>query len=97
MYEIIEPGFEYFEWDENKNQINIQKHMIDFDDAKLVLRHPHFGRPVVRNQENRIIAIGYIDNLEITIVYTVRGIACRIISARRARKHEREACHTLYG
>ncbi|PXX42579.1 ribonuclease toxin BrnT of type II toxin-antitoxin system [Undibacterium pigrum] len=29
-----------FEWDENKNQINIRKHGIDFSDAADIFKHP---------------------------------------------------------
>ena len=29
-----------FEWNENKNRINIQKHGIDFNDAIEIFKHP---------------------------------------------------------
>lgn len=29
-----------FEWDENKNKSNIEKHGIDFNDAKIIFSNP---------------------------------------------------------
>jgi uncharacterized DUF497 family protein len=40
--------------------------------------------------ESRYLAIGLYRGREITVVYTVRDEKIRLISARRARKNERE-------
>ncbi len=41
--------------------------------------------------EDRWITIGRVDEFEIVVVYTLRMEAIRIISARKADRHEREA------
>lgn len=84
-----------FEWDDNKEQINIKKHGIDFETASHVFdgyyvdiydeKHSDF--------EDRYIAIGIINQITciVTVVYTERGDnTIRIISARKATKEERE-------
>jgi uncharacterized DUF497 family protein len=40
--------------------------------------------------EQRWITIGLVDGVEIAVAYTVRGEAIRLISARKAERHERE-------
>ena len=40
--------------------------------------------------EKRYIGIGIVDDLVLTVIYTLRGETCRIISARRAKRHERK-------
>ena len=40
--------------------------------------------------EKRILAIGLLEDVEITVIYTTRGETIRIISARRARRNERK-------
>lgn len=80
-----------FEWDEDKNQINIEKHGIHFDDAKEIFKSPVYE--FVSNQwhgESRNLAVGLLEGVEITIIYTMRGESFCIISARVARKNERE-------
>ena len=47
--------------------------------------------------EMRIAAVGLVEGVELYIVYTMRGENCRIISARRANRHEREAYRQAFG
>ena len=85
-----------FEWDDNKEQINIAKHGIDFttaarvfeDDTRLDLYDEAHS-----DAEDRYITIGEINGVAIIIfvVYTERGDAIRLISARKATKQERRA------
>ena len=79
-----------FEWDENKNQLNIEKHGIDFIDAAKMIDDGHvfIGFSSYEN-EQRFIATGIIEARYITVVYTMRCEITRIISARVARKKER--------
>lgn len=82
-----------FEWDEEKNRINIEQHGIDFKDAlevffdkdRIILtddREKYF--------ESREICIGKIGkSIIITSVFTDRNDKIRIISARKANKRER--------
>ena len=83
-----------FEWDDNKEQINIKKHGMDFETASRVFdgyyvdiydeKHSDF--------EDRYLAIGMVNQIAciVTVVYTERGERIRIISARKATKEERE-------
>jgi uncharacterized protein len=82
-----------FEWDERKNEINKDKHGIDFDEATEVFYEPLVLHQSDRNDEERWIATGYSNNRLITVVFAWRGDAIRIISARRARKNEERAYH----
>jgi uncharacterized protein len=79
-----------FEWDEGKRQANLAKHYIDFQDAKRVFGGPVFERIESRHGEDRIFAIGVMEDIEIVVVYVMRGKRRRIISARRAHQDERQ-------
>ena len=77
-----------FEWDESKRQANLAKHHIDFRDAKRVFDGPVFERTDRRRGEDRVFAIGLMEDIEIVVVYGMRGKRRRIISARRAHRNE---------
>jgi uncharacterized DUF497 family protein len=86
-----------FEWDEGKRLANVAKHGIDFYDVLEVFASPHLeieARPT--NGEPRRLAVGLLDGRLVTIVFTHRGEAIRIISARRARHGERRQYQALY-
>jgi uncharacterized protein len=81
-----------FEWDENKNKINVSKHGLDFETVKLVF-FDHSRKTSVDERkdygEKRFITIGREFNTIIVVVYTFRGDKVRIISARLANEYER--------
>ncbi len=80
-----------FEWDNAKNSANTRKHGIDFADVPDIFNHPMLIMLDDRKDygEERWIAIGWIHALVGVVVYTVRqGDVIRIISARKATKHE---------
>jgi uncharacterized protein len=77
-----------FDWDTRKNELNLAKHGIDFDDATEVFYGPILLRRSDRNDEERWIAIGHSGDRLIAVVFTRRKDVLRIISARRARKNE---------
>jgi uncharacterized DUF497 family protein len=79
-----------FEWDERKRQANLAKHHIDFQDVMRVFDGPVFERVDTRQGEERVVAIGSIEGVEIVVVYVTRGQRRRIISARRAHRNERQ-------
>ena len=79
-----------FEWDESKRRANLAKHLIDFEDAIQVFDGPVIKKAQRRNGEMRILAIGLIHEVEIVVVYVMRGECRRIISARRAHRDERQ-------
>ena len=81
-----------FEWDEHKNQANIAKHGIDFNDAKNIFLDPHRAERVDNRQdygEIRFQTIGMVEGTLLFVAYTYRNENTRIISARRAGHHER--------
>ncbi|MBR2766318.1 MAG: BrnT family toxin [Blautia sp.] len=79
------------EWDENKNQINIEKHGISFETAALVFadeeRIEYYDR-LHSTDEDRYVVIGCVQGI-LFVVYTMRGDAARLISARMANSTER--------
>lgn len=78
-----------FEWDEEKNKINIKKHKVSFEKAVRVFLDPmHLEVPDPYEFEERWDAIGFADSV-LFVVYTERrGDVIRIISARKAEKEE---------
>ncbi len=91
--DIVTKDFISFEWDENKRLSNIQKHGIDFEDAVEALYEQHIEIPSDQNGEVRIRAICPFMERLVTVVYTMRGETCRIISVRAARKNEQQLFH----
>jgi uncharacterized protein len=79
------------EWNEDKAASNRRKHGIDFDDAIEIFFGTSLLRRSDRNTEERWLAIGETEGSVVTVVFTWRGDALRIISARRARKNEKRA------
>jgi uncharacterized protein len=82
-----------FEWDSAKNIANLAKHGVDFDDAIRIFDGPVLEQIDTRREygEERIAAVGMTNEVELFVVYTWRGPNRRIISARKANRHEREA------
>ena len=77
-----------FEWDNQKRELNLAKHGIDFDSAIEIFHGPIILRRSDRNNEERWTALGYSDDRLVVVVFTRRADVIRIISARRARKNE---------
>jgi uncharacterized DUF497 family protein len=80
----------HFIWDENKRQSNLKKHGLDFADAEKV-----FAGPLVLFEDNRhdydeqrMIAIGLLEDLVVLIVHVESDEHIRIISMRKADHHE---------
>ena len=82
-----------FEWDENKNKNkkNTRKHKVNFEEAKTVFDDPDaIEFEASRNGEYRLIRIGKsAAKFILLVVYTVRGLLVRLISARQASIDER--------
>ncbi len=82
-----------FEWDEDKNQENIRKHGFDFADAWEIFEAPMRTALDTREDygEGRWNGIGLLGNRIVVLVFTERGEdTIRIISLRKALKHERK-------
>jgi uncharacterized DUF497 family protein len=81
-----------FTWDPDKNLTNIRRHGIAFQDAARIFDGPTVERVDDRFEydEVRIYAIGLVNGIEISVVYTDRASDERqLISAWRAEPHER--------
>lgn len=84
-----------FEWDDEKERKNIAKHGIAFRTAILVFEDQNrleWYDEAHSLDEDRYLTIGEIGGtfMVVTVVYTERSTAIRIISARRATKAEKE-------
>lgn len=80
-----------FEWDEEKNAINKQKHKISFETAAHVFDDPEYIEMYDFEHsvdEDRFIAIGMVGDI-IFVVFTERRDNIRLISARLATDAER--------
>lgn len=97
MYVIVVTDMR-FEWDEKKSRRNLAKHKVSFETATLVFDDPHslsrFDR--IQDREERWQTLGIAGGIVVLLVahvdYEEDGEAIvRIISARKATRHERKA------
>ena len=86
----------YFDWDENKNRINLDKHGITFEEASTVFfddRALLFDDPEHSLDEDRFLLLGMSENAKVCIVchcYRESDTVIRIISARQATRKEEQ-------
>lgn len=81
-----------FDWDENKNRINISRRRINFVDVPPVFDGPMLVELDRREDygEERLIGIGFLWNRVVVVVFTEPDDdTTRIISVRKANKYER--------
>lgn len=90
--QITLPGVN-LDWDDEKNQANIRKHGFDFADAWMIFQPPFVIDLDLRTDygEDRWIGIGLLGSRTVVVTFTLRGAqTIRIISLRKASRHERE-------
>jgi uncharacterized DUF497 family protein len=84
---------EAFEWDAAKAAANWRDHGVSFQDAIKVFRD-RFGVERFDDREDYgeepINLLGMCDGVILHVTYTERGDRIRIISARRAARHEQD-------
>ena len=86
----------YFDWDENKNRINLEKHGITFEEASTVFfdeRAIIFDDPEHSIDEDRFLLLGMSETAKVRIVcHCCResDTVIRIISARQATRKEEQ-------
>jgi uncharacterized protein len=88
-----------FEWDPAKREQILRKRHIDFQDARLVFAGPTYIRRSDRKGEARYMVFGFLEDIEVVVVCTLRGNSadiCHVISARRARRDERKKYHAHF-
>ena len=82
-----------FEWDDAKAALNHAKHGVSFEAAREVFKDALAVETLddrVDYGEERFSIIGMAGGVLLFVAYTVRGDRLRLISARRATKHEQE-------
>ena len=86
-----------FEWDDNKNRTNQQKHKISFEEAQTVF-YDEYGLlipdPDHSGEEERFILLGFSQAANMLVVchcYRQSESVIRIISARKATANEERA------
>ena len=83
-----------FEWDNNKDEINMKKHKISFEEAKTVFYDEEalvIDDPEHSQEEERFIILGLSKKANLLVVchcYRASDTVIRIISARKATKSE---------
>lgn len=82
-----------FEWDESKAALNSRKHRVPFEEAASVFADPlayTFKDPDHSVGEERLLTFGQSHSGRLlAVVHAEMGRIIRIISARRATRHER--------
>ncbi len=79
-----------FTWDEKKRRLNLAKHSVDFRDASEIFDGPLVTVEDTREdyREPRYVALGLLQGVVVSVAYTERRDEVRIISIRKALKHE---------
>ena len=79
-----------YSWDEAKRRSNLRKHGIDFADASQIFRGFTLTAEDTREAygERRFLTLGLLQDQVVSITQTERGDDIRIISIRKATKHE---------
>jgi uncharacterized protein len=79
-----------FTWSDAKRKLNIEQHGLDFVDAPRVFDGPTYTYEDDRfdYSEQRFVTLGILDEFVVSIVHTETSRVIRIISLRKATKHE---------
>ncbi len=77
-------------WDESKRRLNLKKHGIDFLEADEIFNSPTVTAEDTRSTygEQRLVTLGVLNGVVVSMTYTERNDDMRIISIRKALKHE---------
>lgn len=87
-----------FEWDNDKQKSNLQKHGVDFLDAVRIFSNPVLEWVDNRKDygEKRIMTMGYDDENYFIVVSTWRDKNRRVISVWKAGTDEKEKYHQYF-
>lgn len=82
-----------FEWDENKERINIRKHGVNFSEAQEAFEDQNaidnYDESHSSNEEHRFALLGLSTKRLLFVSYTVRrNTVIRLISARKANQNQ---------
>ncbi len=82
-----------FDWDEDKNRVNINKRGLDFADAWQIFDGPLLTALDTREDygEDRWVGIGFLQERVVVVVFVEQDAdTLHIISLRKAQKYERQ-------
>lgn len=82
-----------FEWDEDKAARNLIEHRVSFEQAALACRDPFAVEWIDEREdygEERVNLLGLYGREVLFVAYAERGENIRIITARRAERHEQD-------
>ena len=85
-----------FSWDDKKAEANLRKHGVSFGEAASVFSDENarlMHDPEHSDEEDRFVLMGFSGRLRLLVVchcYRAEDREIRLISARKAAKHERE-------
>jgi uncharacterized protein len=85
-----------FEWDDNKAESNLAKHLISFAFALRVFQDENaidLDDSRFDYDEFRCSTVGIVEDVMITVSHTIRGEKIRLISARRSSPQEARQYH----
>lgn len=86
-----------YEWDGAKAGANLRKHGVAFEDAIAALEDPRRLERIdsrLGYGEDRLQVLGMAQSRVLLVIATLRGEdTCRVISARKATRHEEERYH----
>ena len=79
-----------YEWDDAKSAENLRKHGLSFEDAEIVFSGPcvSFEDDRFGYGEQRFVTLGLLEGRVVIVAHTPRGNSTRIISMRKANRHE---------
>ena len=97
MRRVEKVEFDGFERDDEKRQRVLNEREIDFLEAAQALLLPHLEEPSDKQGEARTLAVCLLNTKIVAVVYTERGDICRIVTARAARRYEREEYREVFG
>ena len=79
-----------FSWDERKRRLNLKNHGLDFVDAPRVFERPTFTFEDDRfvYDEQRLVTLGLLGGIAVSIVHTESPSRIHVISLRKATRNE---------
>ena len=87
-------GIRRIGFDPIKREKVLKERNIDLGDMRFVLNGPYLIRQSDRDGEARYMVFGFLEDVEVVFICTIREDLCHVISARRARRDERKKYHS---
>ncbi len=90
-----------YEWDENKNRLNLEKHGLDFSLVEVIFNYLHITKIDNRKDygEQRFLTMGTIGlyGRAVIVAHTLRNNKIRVISIRKANRREQAIMNKVKG